>query len=157
MKKILLAVSSVGLTAAGVAKAQYLDVSTGLDSAGNIQHKGGSLDANWTVAGAMNPLDPPNAYVVAPGDVDWGGRMDRQWSLFEWIAANPYDATDNGLMTFTTTFDVATPSTATIIGGASIDDLARLRSTAICSPRCQTLNIITSMRSLRPRATSSRD
>ena len=36
------------------------------DSSGNIQHKGGSLDANWTVTGAVNPLDPPNAYVVAP-------------------------------------------------------------------------------------------
>ena len=61
MKKILLAVSLVGLTAAGVAKAQYVDLSTGLDSSGNIQHTGGSLDANWTVTGAVNPLGPPNA------------------------------------------------------------------------------------------------
>ena len=76
MKKTLLAAALVGLTAAsaaGVAKAQYIDVSTGLDSSGNIQHKGGSLDANWTVTGAVNPLNPPNAYVVAPGDADWYG------------------------------------------------------------------------------------
>ena len=74
MKKTLLAATLVGLTAASaadIAKAQQLDVSTGLDSSGNIQHKGGSLDANWTVTGAVNPLDPPNAYVVAPGDADW--------------------------------------------------------------------------------------
>ena len=59
MKKILLAAALVGLTAgiaAGVAKAQYLDVSTGLDPSGNVQHKGGSLDANWTVTGAVNSV-----------------------------------------------------------------------------------------------------
>jgi hypothetical protein len=44
--------------------------STGLDFSGDIQHKGGLLDANWTVTGAVNPLDPPDAYVVAPGDAD---------------------------------------------------------------------------------------
>jgi hypothetical protein len=47
MKKTLLAAALVGLTAASaarIAKAQYVDVSTGLDSAGNIQHKGGSLE-----------------------------------------------------------------------------------------------------------------
>ncbi len=44
---------------AQVAEASYVDLSTGLDSSGNIQHKGGSLDANWTVTGAVNPLDPP--------------------------------------------------------------------------------------------------
>ena len=131
MKKILLAVALVSLTAAsaaGIAKAQYVDLSTGLDSSGNIQHKGGSLDANWTVTGAMNPLDSPNAYVVAPGDVDWGAPA---WigngPYSSWIAANPNDATGNGLMTLTTTFDVATPSTATIIGGAwAIDDSGTL-------------------------------
>jgi hypothetical protein len=52
MKKTLLAAALVGLTAASAAKAQYIDLSTGLDSLGNIQHKGGSLDANWTVTGA---------------------------------------------------------------------------------------------------------
>lgn len=56
MKTTLLAAVFIGLaaaSAAGIAKAQYLDVSTGLDSSGNIQHKGGSLDANWTVTGAV--------------------------------------------------------------------------------------------------------
>jgi hypothetical protein len=131
MKKTLLAVFSVGLTAAsaaGVAKAQYVDVSTGLDSSGNIQHTGGSLDANWTVTGAVNPLDPPNAYVVAPGDADWGtGAWIGNGPYSSWIAANPNDAHGNGLMTFTDTFNVATPSTVIIIGGAwAIDDSGTL-------------------------------
>jgi hypothetical protein len=101
----------------------YVDVSTGLDSSGNIQHKGGSLDANWTVTGAVNPLNPPNAYVVAPGNADWGGAgWIANGAYSSWIAANPFDAHGNGLMTFTDTFNVATPSTAVIIGGAWVID-----------------------------------
>jgi hypothetical protein len=138
MKKTLLAAALVGLTAAsaaGIAKAQYVDLSTGLGSSGNIQHKGGSLDANWTVTGAVNPLNPPNAYVVAPGDADWyggcGSACAPPWVLngpySSWIAANPFDTTGNGLMTFTRTFNVTTPSTATIIGGAwAMDDYGTL-------------------------------
>jgi hypothetical protein len=128
MKKILLALSLVGLTAvsaAGIAKAEYVDLSTGLDSSGNIQHTGGSLDANWSVTGAVNPLDPPNAYVVARGDADQGfsGGWIGNGAYSSWIAANPFDEHGNGLMTFTRTFNVATPSTAIIIGGAwTIDD-----------------------------------
>ena len=132
MKKTLLAAALVGLTAAsaaGIAKAQYVDLSTGLGSSGNIQHKGGSLDANWTVTGATKPLDTPNAYVVAPGDADagfahgWIGNGPHS----SWIAANPFDEHGNGLMTFTDTFNVTTPSTAEIIGGAwTIDDQGTL-------------------------------
>jgi hypothetical protein len=106
---------------------EYVDLSTGLDASGNIQHKGGSLDANWTVTGAVNPLDPPNAYVVARDDADWWGNWIGNGAYSSWIAANPFDAHGNGLMTFTRTFDVATPSTATIIGGAwTIDDVGTL-------------------------------
>jgi hypothetical protein len=111
----------VGLTAAsaaGIAKAQSLDVSTGLDSSGNVQHKGGSLDANWTVTGAVKPFDPPNAYVVGPHDADWSNYSIGNGRNSSWIAANPYDAYGNGYMTFTETFDVATPSTASINDGA---------------------------------------
>jgi hypothetical protein len=131
MKKILLAAALVGLTAAsaaGVAKAQYVDVSTGLDSSGNIQHKGGSLDANWTVTGAVKPLDPPNAYVVGERDADFGaGAWIGNGAYSSWIAANPFDKRGNGLMTFTSTFNVATPTTAIIIGGAwTIDDQGTL-------------------------------
>ena len=44
-----------------------------------------------------------------------------------WIAANPNDSTGNGLMTFTRTFNVATQSTAIILGGAwTIDDYGTL-------------------------------
>ena len=112
---------------AQVAEASYVDLSTGLNSSGNIQHKGGSLDANWTVTGAVKPLDPPNAYVVAPRDADFGGGWVRNGPYSSWIAANPFDAHGNGLMTFTDTFYVATPSTATIIGGVwSIDDSGTL-------------------------------
>ena len=100
----------------------YVDLSTGLDSSGNIQHKGGSLDANWTVTGASNPLDAPNAYVVNKRDADWGTWIGNG-AYSSWIAANPFDRTGNeGNLTFTRTFDVATPSTATIIGGAWTSD-----------------------------------
>src|SRR5271166_1433046 len=92
---------------AQVAEASYVDLSTGLDSSGNIQHKGGSLDANWTVTGAVNPLDAPNAYVVSKRDADWYGGWAGYGPHSSWIAANPNDAYGNGLMTFTDTFDVA--------------------------------------------------
>jgi hypothetical protein len=75
----------------------------------------------------VNPLDPPNAYVVAPGDADYYGGWIGNGPYSSWIAANPNDATGNGLMTFTDTFNVATPSTAVIIGGAwTIDDQGTL-------------------------------
>src|SRR5262249_38864400 len=130
MKRTLLAAALVGLTAASAAssaKAQYIDLSTGLDSSGNIQHKGGSLDTNWTVTGAVNPLNPPNAYVVAGGNADWCGCWLRNGAYSSWIAANPFDRTGNGLLTFTDTFNVTTPSTAIIISGAwTIDDQGTL-------------------------------
>jgi hypothetical protein len=130
MKKTLLAAALVGLTAASaasIAKAQYIDLSTGLDTSGNIQHKGGSLDANWTVTGVVNPFDAPNAYVVARGNADWCSCWIGNGAYSSWIAANPFDRTGNGLMTFTSTFDVTTPSTAVIIGGAwTIDDQGTL-------------------------------
>jgi hypothetical protein len=104
------------------ASAPYVDLSTGLDSSGNIEHKGGLLDANWTVTGASNPLNPPNAYVVDRSDADWGTWIGNG-PYSSWIAANPFDRTGNeGNLTFTRTFDVATPSTATIIGGAWTSD-----------------------------------
>jgi hypothetical protein len=49
------------------ASAPYVDLSTGLDSSGNIQHKGSSLDANWTVTGASNPLDAPQRLCCRSG------------------------------------------------------------------------------------------
>jgi hypothetical protein len=105
----------------------YVDLSTGLDSSGNIQHKPGSLDANWTITGAVNPLDAPNAYVVGPGTGEWLGGHVLNGPYSSWIAANPNDGHGNGLMTATRTFNVATPSTAEIIGGAwSIDDWGTL-------------------------------
>jgi hypothetical protein len=107
---------------AQAAGAAYVDLSTGLDSSGNIQHKGGSLNANWTVTGASNPIDQPNAYVVDRSDPDWGTWIGNG-AYSSWIAANPFDRTGNeGNLTFTRTFDVATPSTATIIGGAWTSD-----------------------------------
>ena len=113
----------------------YVDVSTGLDSSGNIEHKGGSLDANWTVTGALNPLNPPNAYVVDRSDADWGTWIGNG-PYSSWIAANPFDAHGNELMTFTDTFNVATPSTAiTLAGPGRSMTPARFRLTAICFPR----------------------
>jgi hypothetical protein len=105
-----------------------IDLATGLDGAGNLQFTGDALDANWQVTGAANPLNPPHAYVVAPGSADaaffaWVANGPHS----SWIAANPDDAFGNGFMTFTRTFDVSDPSTAAILYGAwAIDDLGTL-------------------------------
>ena len=144
---------------AQVPAASYVDLSTGLDSSGNIQHKGGSLDANWTVTGAVNPLDPPNAYVVSKRDADWYGGWIGNGAYSSWIAANPFDAHGNGLMTFTDTFNVTTPSTAVIIGGAwAIDDYGTLSLNGHLLSTVPNHDFWSPLRrSLRPRATLSRD
>ena len=79
----------------------------------------------------MNPLNPPSAYVVSKANTypagDWYSGWPRNGPYSSWIAANPFDAHGNGLLTFTDTFDVTTPSTAAIIGGAwAIDDYGTL-------------------------------
>jgi hypothetical protein len=85
----------------------------------------------------VNPLNPPDAYVVAPGDADWGvPGWIHNGAYSSWIAANPFDAHGNELMTFTDTFNVATPSTAiTLAGPGRSMTPARFRLTAICFPR----------------------
>ncbi len=116
------------LSLPGHALATPINLATGLDSAGNLQTANDALDANWQVTGAVNPIDPPGAYVVgdyAPdsGDPYWGPNGPTS----SWIAANPDDPRGNGLMTFTRTFDVSDPSIAAIVNGSwAIDDLGVL-------------------------------
>jgi autotransporter passenger strand-loop-strand repeat protein len=106
-----------------------MNLATGLNSSGILQTSGGSLDANWQVTGAINPLSSPNAYVVAPDDADWfsGDNSFAGWAAngpsSSWIAANPNDANGNGPMTFTLTFYLSDASSVSIINGEwNIDD-----------------------------------
>ena len=105
-----------------------VNLATGLDSSGNLQYAGNSLDANWQVTGAVNPISPPNAYVVGDDSADSGFPLwPPNGPNSSWIAANPDDPRGNGLMTFTRSFVVSDPSTAAIVGGSwAIDDLGAL-------------------------------
>ena len=112
----------------GQALAQ-VDFATGLNSQGVLQTAGDSVDANWQVTGAVNPLNPPTAYVVGPTSADEGFCCG--WPAngpnSSWIAANPDDAYGNGYMTFTQRFWVADPTTVAIhYGEWSIDDQGTL-------------------------------
>ncbi len=123
--------ASVGASASMILASSALaqvDIATGLNALGVLQTAGGAVDANWTVTGAANPLNPPYAYVVAPGDID--GSFP-PWIFngpnSSWIAANPFDGSGNGDMTFTLEFNVPDPSVAAIAGGSwTIDDAGTL-------------------------------
>jgi len=108
------------------ANASGVNLATGLDGLGNLQPSGDLLDANWKITGATYPLSPPNAFTVAPNNADWYGGWPGNGPNSSWIAGNP-DVTNNGKMTFTRTFFVSDPSTASIVGGAwTIDDAGTL-------------------------------
>ena len=79
---------------------------------GNIRISGNSPDANWKESNANNALNPPNSYVVAPENADWGGiPAPGVWfpngPNSSWIAPNPNDAHGNGNFTLTYTFNLA--------------------------------------------------
>ena len=110
--------------ALGSARADtVVNLSTGLDASGNLQTTGGALDAHWFTSGANNPLNAPNAYVVAPGSGDWPSNWVSNGPTSSWIAANPNDSTGNGTVTYWTTFNVANPAQASILNAAwTMDD-----------------------------------
>ncbi len=126
-------ISAISIGSVGQSHANSLNLATGLNSVGNLQTAGGSLDANWTVTGAINPLQQPNAYVVDQTDGDWSSGCGGLCAWLangpnsSWIAANPFDGTANGPLTFTLSFNVSDPSTASIINGAwAVDDFGTL-------------------------------
>lgn len=120
--------AACALLVGGAAQAATINVSTGLDSSGNLQTTGNAADANWTVTGAINPEDPVGhtAYVVGASSADWYSGWTANGPNSSWIAANPNDGYGNGLMTFTRTFDVSNPLSASLTGAWTIDDAADL-------------------------------
>jgi hypothetical protein len=126
MSKFLAATILAAGVVSGVssADAATINLATGLDAAGMLQTTGGSVDANWTTSGAVNPLNPPNGDVVSTSSGDSGfPSWVPNGPNSVWIAANPNDAFGNGLVTYTRKFWVNTPSTASIVNGLwSIDD-----------------------------------
>jgi hypothetical protein len=122
-------IDDVSLGPPGPPPPAEINLATGLDGGGHLQFANDSLDAWWQVTGAVDPLNPPNAYVVGVSSPDngfcCGWPPDGPSS--SWIAANPDDQFGNGLMTFTRTFTVNDPSTAQIVDGAwSPDDYGSL-------------------------------
>jgi hypothetical protein len=115
---------------APLARADVINVSTGLDASNNIITTGAVNDAHWTVT--TNPTFSPTGIpqTVFPNNADSGFPS---WvandSKSDWIARNA-DHSNNGPApyTFTRTFDLAglNPSTATLTGMWAIDDAGTL-------------------------------
>jgi hypothetical protein len=103
-------------------RADSINLATGLDNKGVLQTTGGSIDANWTVTGAVDPLQDHKAFVVAPNNADFPSVWLPNGPNSSWIAANPNDPNANGLMTFTLSFTLSDPSNASIINGRWIID-----------------------------------
>jgi hypothetical protein len=101
------------MTTNAFASPKTINFATGQDSNGNIQLTGNSLDANWKESNAVSPISPPNSYVVAPNNADWGNPPSGLPGWFSngpdssWIAPNPNDAHGNGNYTLTYTFNLA--------------------------------------------------
>jgi hypothetical protein len=101
------------MTANAFASPKTINFATGQDSNGNIQLTGNSLDTNWKESNAVSPISPPNSYVVAPNNADWGNAPSGRLGWFpngpdsSWIAPNPNDAHGNGDYTLTYTFNLA--------------------------------------------------
>jgi hypothetical protein len=120
-----LAVSVLIMACLAQARADSINLSTGLDALGNLQTADGAVDANWSVVGGGA------AYVVASNDPNWysgwapngSGSTNGQGS--DWIAKttgqeNPGPAP----YSFSTTFSLAGYNLATVslTGTWCIDD-----------------------------------
>lgn len=103
----ILAIALGLVTTNAFASPKTINFATGQDSNGNIQLIGNSLDANWKESGGANPKNPPNSYVVAPGNGDWGPSWLHNGPDSSWIAPNPNDIYGNGTFTITYTFDLS--------------------------------------------------
>ena len=106
------------------AQAATVNLATGLDGSDNLQTTVGAQDAHWQVTGAINPTSPPHAFVTAQGvGTGWVANGPNS----SWINANATDLVGNGMLTFTLTFNVTDPTTASITGGEwTIDDAGTL-------------------------------
>lgn len=109
------------LAVASAAFADTLNVSTGLDSSYNLITTDGGFDAHWLVQQQNSSYTP--AQVVMSQDADWYGGWLANGPNSNWIARDAF-VTNNGPApyTFYTTFNVADPSIASIVGSWTIDD-----------------------------------
>jgi hypothetical protein len=121
---LLLAVLTAQPLLCGVLSAQtFINLSTGLNAAGTVQQAGDSVDANWMVSGVY-------ARVVASTNGDWwpGDSINPAWPANDansvWVAKDPDNEGDNGLGTFTRTFNLTgvNLSDVSISGSWAIDD-----------------------------------
>jgi hypothetical protein len=113
-----------------VARADVVNLATGLDAGNNLISTGGVTDAHWTAT--VDPTYDPTgtAQTVYPNNADWGsGGWLGNGPNSDWIARNA-NVTNNGPAPymFTRTFDLTgfNPATASITGSWAIDDAGTL-------------------------------
>jgi len=76
-----------------------IDLSTGLNLSGTVETTDGANDAYWKI-------DSQPAGVVVPQSVDWYPGFPADDARSAWIAKDPGSYTNNGLGTYTRTFDL---------------------------------------------------
>lgn len=93
------------------------NLSTGLDSAGNVQSTGGLADANWVVGSQA-------ARVVAPSNADYWGGWPANDAGSSWIVKDPTTATGNGVGIYSRSFDLTGVNlyTVSFTGHWAVDD-----------------------------------
>jgi|SRR5579862_9047382 len=112
-------VLGVLIVAASQARADVINLATGLDSSGNVWATGDGLDANWAVTSADDPENYGSGYTVFPNNADWYGGWVANSTTSDWIAGNP-NVTANGPLTATRTFSLD----ASQLAGATFADTA---------------------------------
>ncbi len=115
-------VSGILAVCAGWARAQTINLSTGLNGSGNVITTSGVSDANWTVD--QSGGGTAAAQTVFPGSPDWGppGGGETGWvandNNSDWIArdaSTPYQSQGIATYSFYRTFDLTGYDLSTVI------------------------------------------
>lgn len=117
------ALAVLALSTFTVASAGTVNLSTGLDSNGNLITADGGCDANWVqTAGPANACGG-NGQIVTPGDADWYGGWVGNGPNSDWITSTAA-VTANGspLPTYQISFWLDDTTGAALSGSWTVDD-----------------------------------
>jgi hypothetical protein len=118
--------SGMFLICAGSARAATIDLTTGLDGAGNLITTGGVSDANWWVDQPSGGIAP--AVVVTPNDGDWWGPWRANGPSSDWIAYSTAKLQPAASYSFYRYLDLTgyDLNTITLTGTINYDDTANI-------------------------------
>jgi len=131
---LTLAVAVLVMFGLAQARADSINLSTGLYANGSVIGSGDVADAHWTQSGNTLGVNAGAALTTFPDNADyypagyWGGWVPEgpssSYPDSDWIAADPLNANDNGVGTYSRTFSLTgyNLSTVSLTGSWTLDD-----------------------------------